>query len=351
MNAEKLKIINMTQSYVQSYIVYVSVELGIFNALFTENMTTHQLAEKLHISESLLKRFMKVLTAMDFVHQKNEMFHLSSLGKLLSQHSDESMESIILFNGRVCMKAWSFFLEGMKMNKSPIELMEGEAFFETNSVSNHRLDTFNQMMRQSSSQLNLDTLFQTRNIVDVKRVIDIGGGAGDVIVKFLKGFYRAEGIVLDKTYIREEAERTIEMHGLTGRCRFIEGDFFLPIENKSDVYILSRILHDWDDHHVNVILRNVAEVMTDKSVLFVIEKLLPEEVNRQTLPAFLEDMHIWAMCNGKERTEKEYAELFRQDHLYISKKHLLDSNIVILEVKKDVQSADEGYGYEICGSL
>ncbi len=350
-DAEKIKIINMIQGYSQSYIVYSSVELGIFNTLFTQSMTNQQLAKKLHLSASLLERFMKVLMAMDLVHKEDDRYQLTSLGKKLSGNSEETMEPIILFNGRICMKAWGFFHEGLSMNKSPIELMEGEAFFDSNADSDHRLSTFNQMMRQSSMHLNLDILFQTRNVEEIKQIVDIGGGAGDVIVQLLEGFRFAEGIILDKDYVREEAERTIRTHDLESRCRFVEGDFFLPIEQKSDAYILSRILHDWDDDHVHSILRNIAEVMTNKNVLFIIEKLLPEKVTKQTLPAFLGDMHIWALCNGKERTEREFEELLQQENLYIARKHLLDTDTVILEVRKNVQHTDRRYDYEVCGAL
>lgn len=345
-----MKIIHMIQGYSQSYVVYSSVELGIFNTLFTESMTNQQLAKRLKLSDPLLERLMKVLRAMDFVNKEKDRYYLTSLGKKLSRYSEQSMESMILFNGRICMKAWVFFLEGIKSNKSPIELMEDEAFFEINAGSDHRLSTFNQMMRHSSTQLDLAILFQTRNRAEVKQIIDIGGGAGDVIVQLLEGFPLAKGIILDKGYIKEEAERTIHRHGLEERCQFVEGDFFLPLEHQSDIYILSRILHDWDDYKVSLILKNIAEAMTDTNVLFIVEKLLPERVTKQTLPAFLGDMHIWAMCNGKERTEKQYEELLRQHDLYIVRKHLLDED-VILEVRKDGQRTDSRYSYEICGAL
>ncbi|MGE7998493.1 methyltransferase [Lysinibacillus sp. NPDC093190] len=351
MDVEEMKIINMIQGYSQSYVVYSAVELGIFNALYKKSMTSHQLATKLQLSHSLLERFMKVLVAMEFVKQVDAQYSSTSLGDKLSQDSEESMAAMILFNGRICMKAWGYFYDALKRNSSPIELMEGEAFFEVNAMSHDRLSTFNQMMRQASMQLNLNLLCETRNIDEIKKIIDIGGGAGDVMVQLLEGFPYAEGIILDKDYIREEAEQTIHTHRLKERCRFVEGDFFLPIEHQSDVYVLSRILHDWDDHKVSLILRNIADVMTDENVLFIIEKLLPEKVTKQTLPAFLGDMHIWALCNGKERTEKEYEELLHQEHLYIAKKHLLNSDIVVLEVKKNVQNTNRRYDYEVCGAL
>ncbi|MGM7636984.1 methyltransferase [Bacillus sp. Hm123] len=351
MDVEKMKIINMIQGYSHSYIVYSAVEIGIFNELFTKSMTNHQLGTKLHLSHLLLERFMKVLVAMDLVYQEDGQYSLTSLGEKLATDSEESMAAMILFNGRICMKAWGYFYEGLKSNISPIELMEGEAFFEINAMSQDRLSTFNQMMRQSSTQLNLDLLFQTRKIADIKKIVDIGGGAGDVMMQLLEGFPFAEGIILDKDYIKEEAEQTIRTSSLEKRCQFVEGNFFSPLEHKADMYILSRILHDWDDRNTTIILSNIAAVMTGDNVLLIIEKILPEKVSRQTLPAFLGDMHIWALCNGKERTESEFDNLLRQVNLYIARKHFVDSDNIILEVKKGEQHTARGYDYEIFGAL
>lgn len=351
MDIEKMKIINTIQGYSHSYIVYSAVELGIFNALFSKSLTNLQLATELHLSPLLLERFMKVLVAMDFVYQENGQYSLTSIGGKLSNDSEESLAAMVLFNGRICMKAWGYFYEGLKNNISPIELMEGEAFFETNEISQNRLLIFNEMMRQSSSQLNLELLFQTRKVADIKRIVDIGGGAGDVITQLLQGFPLAEGIVLDKDYIKAEAEETIRISCLQKRCQFIEGDFFLPLEHKADMYVLSRILHDWDDRQATAILSNIAAVMANDNVLLIIEKILPEKVSRQALPAFLGDMHIWTLCNGQERTESEFERLLRQVNLYIARKHFTDSDIVILEVKKDEQPTNRGKDYEIFGAL
>lgn len=346
-----MRIINMVKGYSHSYSVYSAVELGIFNALFAESMTNDQLAAKLNLSNLLLQRFMKVLVAMDLVKLEDKQYILTSLGEKLSHDSEESMAATVLFNGRICMKAWGYFYEGLKNNISPIELMEGEAFFERSDINQERLSTFNQMMRQSSTQLNLEILFQTREIADIKKIVDIGGGAGDVMVQLLEGFSFAEGIILDKEYIKEEAEQTIRTANLEKRCKFVEGDFFLPIEHEADMYVLSRILHDWDDHNVALILRNIEAVMTSDNVLLIIEKLLPEKLSRQNIPAFLGDMHIWAVCNGKERTESEFAQLLQQSNFHIVRKHFTDSDVVILEVKKDEQHTDREYDYEITGVL
>lgn len=54
------------------------------------------------------------------------------------------------------------------------------------------------------------------------------------------------------------------------------GDFFKDELPKADLYILARILHDWPDEKVNILLSKIADACTpgkflqDISVLFVV---------------------------------------------------------------------------------
>ena len=38
---------------------------------------------------------------------------------------------------------------------------------------------------------------------------------------------------------------------------FMEGDFFQPDLPKADLYVLSRVIHDWPDDKVDIILSNI----------------------------------------------------------------------------------------------
>ena len=77
---------------------------------------------------------------------------------------------------------------------------------------------------------------------------------------------------------------------------------------RGDAYVLSQILHDWDDEHCLRILRNCRDEMRSDSRLLVIERVLESGGNSMN---HLSDMDMMVLFSGaRERTLKEYGELF-----------------------------------------
>jgi hypothetical protein len=91
------------------------------------------------------------------------------------------------------------------------------------------------------------------------------------------------------------------------RCEAIECDFFERIPEGGDLYILSNILHDWDDGRCATILRRCREAAGPDVSLIVIEVLIPSR-GEPSIAALL-DLEMFVINGGKERTEDEYRIL------------------------------------------
>ena len=75
-----------------------------------------------------------------------------------------------------------------------------------------------------------------------------------------------------------------------------------------DAYILSRVLHDWNDEQAVQILKNCRRAIAGGGKLLVIETVIPPG----NVPHLgkLGDREILVMTPGKERTEGEYRKLY-----------------------------------------
>jgi len=81
-------------------------------------------------------------------------------------------------------------------------------------------------------------------------VVDVGGGNGSLLVGLLQRHPGLHGIVFDlPETARDEA-------GLGERCTFVAGSFFERVP-AGDVYVLSTILHNWDDSAATRILETI----------------------------------------------------------------------------------------------
>ncbi|MFJ3840779.1 methyltransferase [Streptomyces sp. NPDC090054] len=90
------------------------------------------------------------------------------------------------------------------------------------------------------------------------------------------------------------------------RCDYLAGDF-ADVPPGGDVYLLSRVLHDWDDDRCRSILRYCADAMSPDADLLIVERLLPTDGSPSLATAW--DLHMMCNTGGQERTADHYARL------------------------------------------
>ena len=120
------------------------------------------------------------------------------------------------------------------------------------------------------------------------------------------GADRACGAVLyDQDHVL--AGHQLDTQDLTGRWTLAEGNFFTSVP-AGDLYLLKRILHDWDDDQCVGILRNCRRAMAPGGRVLVVDAVIPlgnEPHQGKTL-----DLMMMASLVGQERTEADFARLF-----------------------------------------
>jgi precorrin-6B methylase 2 len=89
-------------------------------------------------------------------------------------------------------------------------------------------------------------LLESYQLPEGETVADIGGADGTVLVKLLARQPERRGIVFDLPTVVAKTPETLRAAGLSDRIRIVEGDFFTSVPS-ADVYVMSVVLHDWDD--------------------------------------------------------------------------------------------------------
>ena len=59
------------------------------------------------------------------------------------------------------------------------------------------------------------------------------------------------------------------------RCEVVGGDFFVSLPENADGYVMSHVLHDWDDDLSITILRNCRSSYRPDGRLLIVEMVLP----------------------------------------------------------------------------
>lgn len=335
MELQDRMIVLMIQGFTTSYLLYTACELSLFDYLYHEKMGLAKLSNASGVQDEILYRLLRPLIALQLIKVEGDVFCLTPLGEKLAKNAEHSLQGLVLFCGRESMECWSKLYEAVKGGNIPYMLVEKKAFFEAQQTDETKFSTFNSMMRNSSKNLDLFPYFgQKKNKNEVSKIVDIGGGAGDIIAKFLDFYSGATGVIIDLAHVKNEARQNLSLHNVNQRCKFEDGNFFESIDVQADLFILSRILHDWEDEKACAILRNIRKAMPDNSTLLVIEKIMPDAIVKDYLHLYMNDLYIWSMCGGKERTEEEFSAIFNTCGLVLRKKYKLPSDEYVLEVVK-----------------
>ena len=114
-------------------------------------------------------------------------------------------------------------------------------------------------------------------------------------------------MLLDLPHVAAMARQSVEAAGLSARCRIEAGDFFSEVPALGDVYLLRKVIHDWDDERARRILGTCRSAMTEGSRLLLLEMVVPTG----NTPAYakLLDLLMLVYAGGRERTEAEYRDL------------------------------------------
>ena len=131
-------------------------------------------------------------------------------------------------------------------------------------------------------------------------VVDVGGGNGSLLAALLGHRPELRGIVFDLP----ETVRDEEAFG--ERIEFVEGDFFDRVP-EGDAYILSGILHDWNDERAAAILRTIHTAAPPDARLLIVDGVV-EDGNEPDGTKWL-DLLMLALLDGRERDERQWRDL------------------------------------------
>ena len=150
------------------------------------------------------------------------------------------------------------------------------------------------------------------------RVVDVGGGEGELLAGLLSRHLQATGRVFDLAHAADAAKRRFAERGLNERASFVAGDFFAAVPGNADVYLLKSVLHDWADDDAVRILRSVAGAMSPSARLFVLERLRPEPAGSSPIDRAIarSDLNMMVATGGMERSEAMYRQLLEASGLH-----------------------------------
>jgi predicted O-methyltransferase YrrM len=139
------------------------------------------------------------------------------------------------------------------------------------------------------------------------RIVDVGGSRGTVLAYLLRALPAARGVLMDRAEALAEAPGYLAGEGVGERVEVVAGDFLREVPPGGDLYLLSQILHNWDDGDALTIVRNCHRASRPGSALMVIDWVLPE--GPEPSLAHVMDLIMMMVLGGRERTRARHQAM------------------------------------------
>jgi hypothetical protein len=291
--------------------------LGVCDRLVDGPRGADALAREVAADPGALFRVLRAAASIGVLqHHDDDRFSLTPIGETLRSNVPGSMRDMaIAQTAEGHWAPWGAFIDAVRTGETQAPKVLGKSIFEHYGEHPEERTAFMGAMR-GLSELVAGELVRLVDFGGVQRVADIGGSGGTLVSAVLDAHAELGGLLFDLPSVAEEARRTITARGLAGRCDVVGGDFFEAVPGGAGVYILKQILHDWNDGQCVTILRNIAKGLPADGRVVVVEMVIPDD--RTPTAAQLVDLNMLALLPGRERTQSEYATLFRAAGLQLT---------------------------------
>jgi ubiquinone/menaquinone biosynthesis C-methylase UbiE len=313
---------------------YVTARLGIAELLATGPRTAEQLAATSGAHAPALQRLLGALGSVDICRQHADgTFEMTRMGALLRPDVPCSMHAWALQWGGEAWQVWANLLHSVQTGQSARSLLTGGTGFGHLERDPAAAKIFNQAM-VDLTRLAAADIAQAYEFAGL-RVMDVGGGYGELLARILETYPTAQGVLFDMPHAISRAREHLAGRGLDSRCEFVAGDFFASVPSGADVYLLKTVIHDWPDDKARDILRTCRSAMTPGSRLLVVERLMPErlEPSAENRALARVDLHMLVALGAQERTLAQMQALLADASFDRPRMIPTPSEFQILEVR------------------
>lgn len=300
--------------------VSTACKLNLFDHL-QEQKTVKQLANELSLNEEKLLLLLNALHYDDFLGKNDDFFKVNSLSEFLTENNSESLKYACLNWSSEHLNAWQNLDFSITTGKSSFEEIYKKPFFDFLNDNPEKLHAYHKAMYQYAKD-DYKTLTDVIDIRKHKSVMDVGGSYGAVIEAIKAKNPNVECILFD-------LEKTVK-NAVFSAGQKIGGNIFDKIPSIAEAFILSRILHDWNNEKATNILNNCFKALPNSGTLYVIENC----TDKIKIDLSLLSLNMTAICNSYERTTQEYISLAHNANLVFQSEVKLNELQTILIFKK-----------------
>ncbi|WP_263417689.1 methyltransferase [Terriglobus albidus] len=282
--------------------LHIASELGIADAIDEEPVSSSDLGGRLGVHADILERILTLLATENVFQRTEQGWTHTEQSKVLRSDHPRSLRAYARLHGSPALwHAAGALTESVYSGKSGMEEAVGCDVWEHFARHPEARRVFDDAMT-AKSHAEIDALWDEIDLTDYGVVADIGGGRGHLLTALLSNAASTRGILFDLP----EVVGGCEPHS---QIQIRAGNFFKDPLPEADAYLLSNILHDWEDEPCIRILSAIRRAAPTGATLFLIENLLDQSEGPHLSKVL--DVIMLTATGGRERTQAQYDSLLR----------------------------------------
>ena len=303
-----VQMVQLLSGFQVSQALYVAAKIGVADRLVNGPVPVEQLASDLDADPLALSRLLRTLGSFGVFSEAGPgVYGLTPLGATLVSDGEGSMRDLALMWMETHYAPFAGLLETVRSGECAATQHYGQPFFSWLADQPEQVDRFSRAMANLTDGIKAGAI-ASYDFPRSGTIVDVGGADGALLARVLESAPAATGIVFDLPHVVAEAAPTLKSHGLGDRMTSEGGDFFEAVPAGGDAYLLSMVLHDWNDLDATRLLSNIRVAAAPGTRVLAFELVMPH--GDQPHMSKMIDLTMLGMLNGRERTESEMRSLF-----------------------------------------
>ena len=306
-------ILDLLEAFRRSKVLFAAVSLGVFDALQAEPKPLAALAKELLANEGALERLLDAAVGLGLLSRAANGYQNTPLAATyLTRSSPHRFTGYLNFSNNALWKMWEHLEDAVREGSNRWKQTYGwdgpifSHFFSNEEMKNEFLMGMHGFGLVSSPQV-----VSAFDLSRFRHFVDLGGATGHLAIAACQRYVSLRATVFDLPEAMPLAHEIVGASSVADRIELKAGDFFTDPLPDADLFAVGRILHDWSEERIRLLLRKMYDRLPVGGALLIAEKLLAEDKNGPRW-ALMQSLNMLVCTDGKERTLSEYETLLKE---------------------------------------
>jgi hypothetical protein len=311
------RILLVAMSFWQSKVLLTAAKLEIFTLLDENPLSAENLGNALQLNPRGTYDFFDTLVAMKFLERDGKgasaLYRNSKESSLfLVKGKDRYVGGLLEMCNDRLYPYWNDLEEGLRTGLPQNEIKYNEKpFFEAVYADPKKLEQFISAM-SGTSHANFSAFVEKFDLSPYTNLCDIGGASAQLSILAAKKYSHLQCISYDLTAVQQIAKENIKKAGMTERVKTFSGDFMKDTFPRSDVIIMSLILHDWNMESKKLLIKKAFNALPPNGAFIAIENIIDDDRRENIFGLLMSLNMLIELGDAFDFTAQEFEEWCRE---------------------------------------